>query len=155
MDKKSIDILADTIGEYEVKVSVKRPSIYHAIRSSIDSVEFFQLLYDEDTIEYTESVYALFLDRRNSIICWKQISSGGMIGSVVDVHVIATMAIKIGSKGVVLSHNHPSGNKSPSQSDIALTDKLKKALSLIDVNLLDHIILTKDSFSSFADEGLI
>ncbi|MEN8249870.1 MAG: JAB domain-containing protein [Bacteroidota bacterium] len=81
---------------------------------------------------------------------------GGMSGTIADPKIIFQTALKASAASVILCHNHPSGNTKPSESDIRLTQKIKKAGSFLDLPALDHIIITEDSgYFSFADEGLL
>ena len=83
------------------------------------------------------------------------ISSGGLTGTVADVRMIFNHAIKSQATSIVLSHNHPSGNLSPSQSDIDLTKKMVRAGETLDIKVLDHLIIGENRYYSFADEGMI
>ena len=76
-------------------------------------------------------------------------------GTIVDVRLIFAAAIKANAVGLILAHNHPSGNLKPSYIDIQLTKRVKEAGQLLDIQLLDHLILTSDGYLSMADEGLI
>jgi DNA repair protein RadC len=120
-----------------------------------DSVEALRSVFDNETIDYLEQSYMLCLNRGNHLLGVYPLSVGGMAGTVMDLKVIASAALLTGSHGVVLSHNHPSGNTKPSHADIQLTKKVKQALQTLDITLLDHIILTRESELSFAEEGLI
>lgn len=120
------------------------------ISSSSDVAELFSpelsdLLYEE--------FWILLLNRANHVISKNQISKGGVTGTVVDPKLIFKAAVEATASGIVLCHNHPSGNKQPSDADISLTKKLKEAGLLLDIQVLDHIIIAGDSFYSFADEG--
>lgn len=84
-----------------------------------------------------------------------QVSTGGMCGTIADPRVIFAAALKACATSIILAHNHPSGNLQPSQSDIDLTNKLKAAGKLLDIEVLDHIILAEDTYLSFADEGIM
>ena len=84
-----------------------------------------------------------------------QVSKGGLSGTVTDVRVIFQVAIKSNSSGIILAHNHPSGNLQPSDADLKITEKIKKAGSLLDIKVLDHLILSEESYLSMADESLI
>jgi DNA repair protein RadC len=84
-----------------------------------------------------------------------KISQGGISGSVVDIKIICKYAIECLGCSVILVHNHPSGNRNPSQEDLNITKKIKQALSIFDIGLFDHIILTANSYYSFADEGIL
>ena len=78
-----------------------------------------------------------------------------MTGTVVDVRVIFQVAIKANTTSIMLAHNHPSGNLQPSEADKRITEQVKEAGKLLDIPLLDHIILTSESYFSLADEGLL
>ena len=123
-----------------------------AIRSSKDAADFIRQFYSDD-IGIFESFFLLLLDQSNTTTGYAKISQGVIAGTVVDPRIVAKYAIESLSPSVVLCHNHPSGNLKPSDSDIAITNKIKAGLQLFDITVLDHIILTEDSYTSFADEG--
>lgn len=102
-----------------------------------------------------EEFWILFLNRNNRVIQKSCISKGGVSGTVVDVRLILKPAIECLASGIILGHNHPSGNLKPSQEDIQLTQKVKQAAKLIDVSILDHLIIGDQNYYSFADEGII
>lgn len=125
------------------------------IITSADASSFIQQFYCDD-ISIFESFYLLMLNRANNTIAYAKISQGGIVGTIVDVTIIAKYAVDSLCSSVIVAHNHPSGNTQPSQADRNITDKIKNALALFDVALLDHLILTEsDGFYSFADNGLI
>ena len=84
-----------------------------------------------------------------------KISQGGISGTVVDTKIIAKYCVDTLCSAVILAHNHPSGNLNPSTQDIKITRKIKEGLELLDVKVLDHVILTSDSYYSFADENIL
>jgi len=100
-----------------------------------------------------EEFWIMLLNRANKIIEYKRLSIGGVAGTVSDIKVILKTAIDKLASGIIVSHNHPSGNVSPGDADNKLTTKLKEACSLVDVKLLDHIIIADDKYYSYADEG--
>jgi DNA repair protein RadC len=102
-----------------------------------------------------EEFWILFLNRNNRVIQKSCISKGGVSGTVVDVRLILKPAIECLASGIILGHNHPSGNLKPSQEDIHLTQKVKQSAKLIDIALLDHLIIGDQNYYSFADEGII
>lgn len=124
------------------------------IKQSKDSVDFIRQFYFDD-IEIYESFFLLLLNRANNTIGYTKISQGGIAGTVVDMSIVAKYAIDTLASNVILCHNHPSGNLTPSQADKQLTEKVKQGLKLFDINVLDHVILTSDKYYSFADEGLL
>jgi len=103
----------------------------------------------------TEEFWVLMLNRQNEIIDLKQISSGGVAGTVVDPKVIFKQALQALASGIILSHNHPSGNLKPSKADLAITKKLKAAGETLEINVLDHLIISEQGYYSFADEGIM
>ena len=124
------------------------------ITQSSDAYNVIKQFYNDD-IEIYESFFLLLLNRANNTIGYVKISQGGTVGTVVDVKLIAKYAVDSLACSVILAHNHPSGNKQPSQADRNMTEKVKEALKLFEIQVLDHIILTSESYFSFGDEGII
>ena len=102
-----------------------------------------------------EEFWVLLLNRANRVIKKKKISEGGVSGTVADPKIIYKIALEELASGVIVAHNHPSGNLTASQSDIDLTKKLREAGKFLEVQLLDHVIVAGKKYFSFADEGLI
>ena len=102
-----------------------------------------------------EEFHVLFLNRNNTIIADKILSTGGVAGTVIDVKLIGKTALENLASSIILSHNHPSGNKQPSVADIEITKKIKQAAPYFDCTVLDHIIIAKHEYYSFADEGIL
>lgn len=102
-----------------------------------------------------EEFWILILNRANKVISKHRISTGGVSGTVIDSRIIFKIAIEQLAAGIVLAHNHPSGNVQPSDTDIRLTKQLKEAGKLLEINVLDHLIFGEGTFYSFVDEGII
>ncbi|HPY67547.1 MAG TPA: DNA repair protein RadC [Bacteroidales bacterium] len=102
-----------------------------------------------------EEFWILFLNRSNKVINRMKLSQGGISGTVTDVRIIMKKAIEYLASGIIVCHNHPSGNLNPSDSDSKITQKIKEAGILMDIQLLDHIIIADKDYFSFADNGLI
>ena len=102
-----------------------------------------------------EEFWVLFLNRANRVISKKCLSKGGINGTVVDVRLLMKTAIEILSSGIIISHNHPSGNLFPSEEDLAMTRKCKQACEYLDIRLLDHIIVSDDKYYSFQENGVL
>ena len=102
-----------------------------------------------------EEFWVLLLNRANRVIKKKRISEGGVSGTVADPKIIFKMALEELASGIIVAHNHPSGNLRASQQDIDLTKKLKEAGKFLEIQLLDHLIVANQKYFSFADEGLI
>lgn len=103
---------------------------------------------------YYEEFWVLFLNRANVVMKTEKISTGGVAGTVADPKVIFKRALEETANGLILVHNHPSGNLQPSTADRDLTKKLREGAKLLDMQVLDHVIFTDNGFFSFADEGI-
>ncbi|HSO77172.1 MAG TPA: DNA repair protein RadC [Bacteroidales bacterium] len=122
------------------------------IRSSADVFNIFSPLMEDLP---HEEFWILFLNRANKVLGRMKISQGGVSGTVTDVRIVMKKAIETLASGIVICHNHPSGNNSPSDADIRITQKIKEAGALMDIQLLDHLIICGKSYYSFADNGAI
>lgn len=120
------------------------------IKSSQDVADYVRQFYGTD-IELFESSFLLLLDQSNTTIGYAKISQGGICGTIVDVKIICKYVVDSLAQGVILCHNHPSGNLTPSQGDKDITKKLAGALKLLDSKLFDHIIITKDNHYSIQE----
>ena len=126
------------------------------IKCSRDAYELFTDTWDQGTIEHIEEFKLMLLTRSNRVLGIAAISKGGINGTVTDVRIILQYAIKSNASGIILCHNHPRGNLNPSESDTRLTNKVKDSCCLMDLQLLDHLIISADEgYYSFADNGLI
>jgi DNA repair protein RadC len=126
------------------------------VKCSKDAFDIFMENWDPDSIEHIEEFKLMLMTRSNKVLGIASISKGGISGTVTDVRIILQFAIKANASGMIIGHNHPSGNLNPSESDTKITHKIKEAGNIMDIQLLDHLILTMDgSYYSFADEGLL
>ena len=143
----------NTIHLYELK-KIQSDFPKQQIKTSERAAVFIKQFYGDD-MEIFESFFILLLNRNNETIGYAKISQGGTAGTVVDTKIIAKYAVDSLAHGVILAHNHPSGNKQPSTEDVSITNKVKKALELLDIIVLDHIIMTSSEYYSMQDNGLI
>jgi DNA repair protein RadC len=147
-------ILNDSLAEITIGYSRKLKSSERIkITDSTDANNVLRNIFH--SLEHVEYFYIICLDRANQVLGFHQVSKGGLSGTVTDVRVIFQVAIKSNSSGIILAHNHPSGNLQPSDADLKITEKIKKAGSLLDIKVLDHLILSEESYLSMADESLI
>lgn len=102
-----------------------------------------------------EEFWVIYLNQKNKVIDKKKISLGGITYTAVDSRIIFEIALKENATGIILVHNHPSGTLTPSEADKKLTKNIKEAGKLLNIQLLEHVIITQKSYFSFADEGLI
>lgn len=122
------------------------------VQSSGDVAGFLQAKLQD---EQREVFAVLFLNRANKVNHFEIISEGGITGTVADPRVILKRALEESAVNLILCHNHPSGSLKPSRADEQLTSKIRDAARLLDIQVLDHIIVSERGYFSFADEGLL
>ena len=123
------------------------------IKSGEDAYDVLLASWDLDTIELQEEFKILLLNRANEVLGIYPLSKGGITGTVVDQRLIFAVALKCNATGIIMCHNHPSGKLLPSEADITLTKSIGKCADLLEINLLDHLIITKNGYYSFSNEG--
>lgn len=141
--------LAEIIVTYESKTKFKE------MQSITCSREVAKLLREvwSNQIEYREEFLILCLNRANRVMGYSVISQGGQSGTAVDAKIVFQIALVSNAAGIILAHNHPSGYVQPSDSDTRLTKKMKAIGEALDLPVLDHIIIAKEDYYSFADKG--
>lgn len=142
----------------EIEISY-RPKFKSSERPQINSSELaYQIIinsWNQNKIELLEEFKIVLLNRRNRVLGVVNISQDGISGTIADVKVIFAIALKACASYIILFHNHPSGETDPSEEDLRLTKRLIEAGKLLDVNILDHLIVCKERYYSFKDEGLM
>ncbi len=142
----------------EVQLSYKstvKASERPQINTSEDVHRVLKTNWNYEIMEFIEEFKIILLNRANRVLAIAPISVGGTAGTIADPKVIFVSALKCNAASIILVHNHPSGNLKPSHSDMELTKKLKNAGQFLDLPVIEHIILTKESYLSFADEGIM
>jgi len=119
------------------------------------SKDVFEVLQPHLSDLSTEEFWAVFLNHQNKILYKTCLFRGGIASSVADVRVIFKTALEHFSTRIIVAHNHPAGSLKPSQEDITITNKINEAGKLLDIELLDHIIITQNKFYSFKEEGVL
>jgi DNA repair protein RadC len=146
--------------EYKTKLNkislLKEPTVIQNIKigNADDTADYARQFYGDDISIY-ESFFTLFLNNSCKTIGYSKISQGGITGTMVDIRLVAKYALECMATQVILVHNHPSGSLKASKADIDITKKIKDALNLLDIRVIDHLILTEESYYSFASENLI
>lgn len=132
----------------------KEPSDYKKVKigSSRDIFEYVKPFY-KDSIDIYESMFLVLLNRSLNTIGYAKTGQGGINATISDVRILAKFAIESLASAAIIVHNHPSESILPSDNDDSLTKKVKEVFKLIDVNLTDHLIITKTRYYSYADEG--
>jgi len=138
---------------YQVKlVQEGRPAYSAAISTPTDAAAFFQKQIGQNV---QESFLGLFLNARNVPLGWREISRGSVSASLVHPREVFLPAVKLAACSLIVAHNHPSGDPSPSSDDIELTKRLKQAGELIGIEILDHLIITSTGHLSMKERGLM
>lgn len=122
------------------------------IASSKDAFDLMKPILEDLSVE---QFWVVYLNNSNKVLVQQKISHGGITATLVDIRLVLKRALELNSTALVLCHNHPSGNLKPSEADFRLTEKVKLAAKLMDIQVLDHIIITDHSYFSFADQGRI
>lgn len=138
----------------EIQLSYKRQQLFKEMVSVENSESAYNVLHglwDQNRIELVEDFKVLVLNSALRILGVYDVSSGGTNGVAVDTKMIFVAALKANATGIILAHNHPSGNLMPSKQDIQFTARLKSAGDLLDIKVQDHIIVTNDGYYSFGD----
>ena len=102
-----------------------------------------------------EEFWAVYLNQSNRIIRRERLSVGGIAGTYVDIRLIMKEAILCNATGMIISHNHPSGNENPSPEDNRITEQIKKAADSLNIRLTDHIIITSNTYYSYVENGML
>ena len=137
---------------YKTKVKAsERPKI----TCSKDAYKLLLETWDENKIELVEQFKVLLLNRGNRVLGIYEVSTGGIAGTVADIRLIFAAALKANSIYIMLAHNHPSSNLTPSRADDQMTAKFREAGKYLDISVLDHLIVSKEGYYSYADEGVL
>lgn len=126
------------------------------ITSSKEAHKYLRDTFEPDRIGHIEIFYVILVNRHNKVLGIQKVSEGGVAGTVVDPKIVLQAALLANASGLILAHNHPSGNMAPSSQDIEITKKLKQGAKFLDISVNDHLILVPDGdYFSFADNGLM
>ncbi|MGN6419321.1 MAG: JAB domain-containing protein [Pseudobacter sp.] len=142
----------------EIELSYKsnvKPSARPTITGAEDLQQLFLNHWNEEKLELLEQFKVALISRSNRVLGILNLASGTITGVAVDIRLLFAAALKTKATAIAICHNHPSGNLEPSPADRRLTEKIKAAGELLDIDLLDHIILTEDGYFSFANQGLL
>ena len=142
----------EVISEIEISYIPKK-SNHPAVKSSNDVYKYLKQFYPDKTIALIVQLTVAFLNRANKIIGVQVVSTVGITGTIADPRLIMATALKAAATGIIIGHNHPSNNLQPSNTDKQLTSKIKEGCSLLDLQLLDHLIITSGGYLSFSEQG--
>jgi DNA repair protein RadC len=149
-EAKAISIMA------ALEIARRKGGEAHVVAPNFKSSKHvFELLKSKFMDLSHEEFYVVFLDRANQLLHYEQISKGGISGTLADGKIIFRKALESKCSGLILAHNHPSGQLKPSEADLKLTRSLINFGKYIDLHVLDHLIFSDNSYLSFADEGIL
>lgn len=141
----------------EVSLIYVRPHIAELpkVTKSTDAAELFRSVYPEGVMDHRELFYTMFLNANNSVLAIAKVSEGSLTATVADVRIVFVMALKLQATALIICHNHPSGQLKASPQDQQLTKRMVEAGKFLDIQILDHLIITSEGYLSFADEGMM
>lgn len=145
--------MENTIAEIQVSYNTNS-RVKHKITGSTSAYEILKSYWNEGRLELQEEFKVILLNRANDVLGIYNMSKGGVAGTVVDIKLLFAVALKCNASGIVISHNHPSGNLNPSDADKEITKKIKQASEIFDIKMIDHIIITHLGYYSFLDNGI-
>ena len=142
---------------HEVEIHYKRPLFDEMpkVKSQEDSSRILKSFCNPKQLDHKEYFWVMLLTNANCLLGISNTSCGTIKSTIISIVEILQLAINTNASAIIVAHNHPSGKLIPSQKDIQLTNKIKEACELFDIKLLDHLIITSESYLSFADEGLV
>jgi DNA repair protein RadC len=151
----NLDVL-NKVAEIELVYKSKvKPSERPRITSTKEAYQILLQTWDANKIDFVEQFKVVLMNKAHRVLGIYELSSGGISGTVADPKLVFMAALKSNACCLILSHNHPSGNLKPSHADEALTRKIYEAGKLLDIQVIDHVIVTSEGYYSFADEGLL
>lgn len=145
--------MENTIAEIQVSYNTNS-RVKKKITSSASAYEMLKSYWNDGRLELQEEFKVILLNRANDVLGIYNMSKGGVAGTVVDIKLLFAVALKCNASGILISHNHPSGNLNPSDTDKEITKKIKQASEIFDIKMIDHIIITHLGYYSFLDNGI-
>jgi len=152
MNLSELNMVSEVELVYKNKV---KPSERPLVKSAKDCYELLRLTWDENKIEFVEQFKVVLMNRAQRVLGIYELSTGAVTGTVADPKLVFMAALKANACCLILSHNHPGGNLKPSHADETLTRKIYEAGKFLDIQVLAHIIITREGYYSFVDEGLL
>jgi len=155
-DESNLSVLRKSWAVAELQVSYKpKNKTGVTITSSDDAYQVFRHMWDDSLITIQEQFCAIFLNQANEVIGFRVITTGKLSSSTVDIQLLLSCALLSRAAGIIVAHNHPSGNLKLGRGDKEVTWKIKEVTDCLEVNLLDHLIITDKVYKSFSDNGII
>ena len=155
MERNSV-VFDTKVSEIELSYKPQQAvSTLPKVDSSEDAYRVFIETWDSEKLEFIEQFRAIFLNRASRVIGICTVTSGGLSSTVLDYRLLYAAALKALASAVIIAHNHPSGNPKPSEADKKVTKLVHEAGKLLDIALIDHLIVTKEGYYSFSEQGAL
>jgi DNA repair protein RadC len=151
----SLTVLKALAPEVKLRITRGKKVTSAKIRSAKDTVEILRKFITPSKVQTQEFACAIFLNNNNDVLAVYQLGMGGFTATVFEKRLLFAAALKLGATAIILCHNHPSGSLTPSQADKTFTKQVSEVADLHDIKVLDHIILTKENYYSFAENGIL
>ena len=151
----SVTLLKSLAPEVKLRITRGKKVTTNKITSALDVSDILKKFLTPSKIQTQEYALAMFLNNNNNVLGIYQFGMGGFTATIMDKRLLMAAALKLGATSIILCHNHPSGKLDPSKADIEITRDIAKLATIHDMKVLDHVILTKNGYYSFADNGLI
>jgi len=150
------EIIREENKMHEILVSYSRPVYDHMpkVNCSQDVDKIIRKAINGLSLDYQEYFWCLYLNNANKVLGYCEISSGDSTGTIVNIPKIFAVAVNVSAKGLIIIHNHPSGNLKASEKDKVISERIKFLASLFSMTLLDSLIITSESYLSFSDEAM-
>jgi DNA repair protein RadC len=156
MDTISTGVNLLQVAEIDIIYKSKvKPSLRPQIKKLGDGADIFRHYWDKNKIEYIEQFKVMLLNRARYVLGIYEVSTGSITGTIADPKLVFSAALKMNASYLILCHNHPSGNLTPSTCDKEMTARMQECGRLLDVPVIDHLIISMEGFFSFQDEGMM
>lgn len=151
----SVTSLKDLAPEVKVRITRGKKVASSKITTAASSVDILKKFISRSKVQTQEFAVAIFVNNNGNVLGVYQFGQGGYTATVMDYRLLMAAALKLGAVGIVLAHNHPSGQLQPSNADRSITKEIVKVANFHNMRVLDHIIITKDGYYSFAENGIL
>lgn len=151
----SLTALKQLAPEVKVRITRGKKVSTAKITGAASAVEILRKFITKSKIQTQEFAVAIFLNNNANVLGVYQFGMGGITSTTMDERLLMAAALKMGATAIILCHNHPSGNLEPSSADLSITKQIVKVANLHNMTVMDHIIITKDGYTSFAEKGIL
>ena len=138
--------------EAELKLTYKKAVHPFKITNGNEAYFYLKSIWDKNLIDIQEQFYVLFLNQQKEVICWRCLHTGTMSDALIDKRLLFGYAYGCMASGIIIAHNHPSGQIRPSKADYSITQEIKLASRIVGITLVDHLLIGDNKYYSFLSE---